>query len=93
MTFWKLNLSSDIYDISYENLVDSQLSETKKLISFLGLDWQENCLYPEKNTNPVITASSVQVRKKVYKGSSDKWKVYEKFILKDCPSFASLDAD
>ena len=80
MEFWGNELNHQVYNLDYELLTDSQESETRKLIDFIGLDWDENCLYPEGNTRSISTASSVQVRKKVYTGSSDQWKTYEPFL-------------
>ena len=51
-----------------------------KLIEYLGLDWDENCLSPQNNTRSVGTASNLQVRQKVYKGSSEQWKKYKPFL-------------
>ena len=36
----------------------------------------ENCINFEKNTRSVQTISSLQVRQKMYQGSSDAWKKY-----------------
>jgi tetratricopeptide (TPR) repeat protein len=80
MEFWESSLSQKIYQLNYELLVESQESETKKLIDYLGLDWDEKCLSPEKNKRSVATASNIQIRKKVYQGSSQQWKKYEPFL-------------
>ena len=61
-------------------LVSDQERETKQLIKYLGLEWEEDCLSPEKNTGNVYTASNVQVRKKVYKGSSEQWEKFKPFL-------------
>ena len=74
MEFWANTLSNRIYNLDYEQLTVNQESETRQLIDYLGLDWDENCLSPQNNTRSVATASNVQVRKKVYRGSSEQWK-------------------
>ena len=33
-----------IYNMNYEFLVEDQTEETKKLLSFCDLDWDDNCL-------------------------------------------------
>ena len=78
--FWHLSVENRIYDFDYENLTENQEDETKKLIHYLDLDWEQGCLSPENNKRSVATASNLQVRKKVYKGSSEQWKKYEPFI-------------
>ena len=80
MLHWKSENNNVFYDLDYELLVEEQETETRKLIDYLGLNWDPKCLSPENNSNTVSTASSIQVRKKVYKGSSQKWKKYEPFL-------------
>jgi len=80
MDFWTNTLSDRIYQLNYEQLTVNQESETRQLIDYLGLDWDEKCLSPQNNTRGVATASNVQVRKKVYKGSSEQWKKYQPFL-------------
>jgi tetratricopeptide (TPR) repeat protein len=80
MEFWTNTLSNRIYKLDYEQLTVNQESETRQLIDYLGLDWDENCLSPQNNTRSVATASNVQVRKKVYRGSSEQWKKYQPFL-------------
>ena len=80
MDFWTNTLSDRIYQLDYEQLTVNQESETRQLIDYLGLDWDEKCLSPQNNTRGVATASNVQVRKKVYKGSSEQWKKYQPFL-------------
>ena len=80
MEFWEKRLNQRIYKLDYELLTGNQDSETRRLIEYLGLDWDEKCLSPENNTRSVATASAVQVREKVYKGSSQEWKKYAPFL-------------
>ena len=80
MEFWTNTLSNRIYKLDYELLTVNQESETRQLIEYLGLDWDENCLSPQNNTRSVATASNLQVRQKVYQGSSEQWKKYEPFL-------------
>lgn len=76
MLFWKNNLAESFYDLQYENLIENQKVETKKLLDFCELDWDEKCLEPHKNKNLVATASIVQVRSPVYNTSIKKWHNY-----------------
>jgi len=80
MVFWINTLSKRIYNLDYEQLTVNQESETRQLIDYLDLDWDENCLSPQNNKRKIATASSVQVRKKVYRGSSEQWKKYQPFL-------------
>jgi hypothetical protein len=80
MLFWDEHYPGKIYHLDYEQLTTDQESETKKLIQYLGIDWEDACLFPEENKRYVKTASNLQVRKKVYKGSSEEWKKFEKYL-------------
>ena len=80
MNFWIKEFGNKIYNLNYETLTTNQEGETKKLINYLGLQWEDDCLNPEKNQRSVKTASNKQVRQKVYKGSSQKWKKFEPFL-------------
>ena len=80
MEHWRKVFDKRIYDLDYELLVQNQESETRKVINYLELNWDERCLLPHENKNTVATGSSVQVREKVYKGSSKQWLKYEPFL-------------
>jgi tetratricopeptide (TPR) repeat protein len=80
MHFWSQSYSERIYNLDYDKLTEDQEPETRRLIEYLGLNWEEACLAPQNNKRSVKTASQQQVRKKVYKGSSQAWKKYEPFL-------------
>jgi len=77
MAFWHDLFPNQIYDISYEDLTTNQEEETRKLLKYCKLDWDENCLNFHFNKRTVKTASSLQVREKMYQESSEVWKKYE----------------
>jgi len=80
MKYWRQMFPGRIYDLDYQFLTLSQEEETRKLIGHMELDWEDACLSPQDNTRSVATASNAQVRQKVYKGSSEKWKRYLPFL-------------
>ena len=43
----------------------------------VGLEFEQTCLDFDKNKTASATASSVQVRQKIYTGSVNRWKRYE----------------
>ena len=79
MNYWKNKFGKEIYDIDYENLIKNPEKEIKNLVSFCGLDWNENYLKFYENKKTVSTASLAQVRSPLYKSSIKKW---EKFSEK-----------
>ena len=80
MNFWKSIFPKSIYDVSYEKLILNQNNETRKLLSACGLNFESNCIKYYENKRNVKTASSYQVRRKLYNDSIDLWKNYEKNI-------------
>jgi tetratricopeptide (TPR) repeat protein len=88
MAFWEARWPGRIRRLDYEALVADPEAETKALIADLGLEWDAACLYPERNRRAVRTASTAQIRKRVYGGSSKAWRRYKPYL--DAP-FAALD--
>ena len=80
MQFWKKMFPDRIYDIDYESLTSNQEEHTRKILKYCDLDWDENCLNFHTNKSAVKTTSSMQVRKKMYQGSSEVWKKYENYL-------------
>ena len=67
-------------DFHYESVLDNQESETKKLLEYCGLEWEEQCLKFYETKRSINTASSEQVRQPLYKGAMYAWKNYESHI-------------
>ena len=44
MEFWNKLYPNKVYDFSYENLTSNQEAETRNLLEYCGLDWDQNCL-------------------------------------------------
>jgi Flp pilus assembly protein TadD len=80
MQFWEKLYSDQIYNLNYESLTTNQENETRKLIQYLDLDWQDECLAPQNNKRVVHTASNVQVREKIYQNSSKMWKNFKPYL-------------
>ena len=67
-------------EVQYETLVADREAETRRLVAFCGLDWDDACLTPEQNTRMVRTASVWQARQPVYKTSVERWRRYEPWL-------------
>jgi hypothetical protein len=78
--FWDESYGDKIYHIDYDKLTVKQEPETKRLLEYLELDWEDACLSPQENQRSVRTASQLQVREKVYKGSSKAWRKFEPYL-------------
>lgn len=77
MVFWHEKFPNKIYDLCYEDLTTNQEEETRNLLNYCELGWDEACLNFHTNKREIKTASAVQVRQKMYQGSSDVWKKYK----------------
>jgi len=80
MSFWHSKIPDYIYDCNYANLVNNPKEETKKLINFCNLEWEENCLDHTKNKTGIKTVSIEQARKPIYKNSVALNKSYLKYL-------------
>jgi Flp pilus assembly protein TadD len=81
MKHWVAALPSGaVLEVSYEELVADPVAWTHRILDFLDLPWDDRCLSFDKTDRPVNTASSWQVRQKIYGRSVQRWRHYEKFI-------------
>lgn len=78
MEHWHRIMPGRILDIAYEDVVSQNTAEARRLIEYIGLDWEDECINFEKNNAAVVTASAAQVREKVHSRSIGRWKKYEK---------------
>jgi hypothetical protein len=76
MDHWQATMPAAIYPLSYEALVADQRGETRKLLDFCGLEWQDSCIEFHRNPSPTTTASAAQVRRRLYNSSVSQWRHY-----------------
>ncbi len=76
MDHWQTMMPEAMYSLSYEALVKDQRTETRKLLEFCGLEWQESCLDFHRNPSATTTASAAQVRRPLYESSVSQWRNY-----------------
>jgi Flp pilus assembly protein TadD len=78
---WRSALpAGTILDVRYEDLVADQETWSRRIIEFIGLEWDPQCLDFHKADRPVLTASNWQVRQRVYSRSVGRSREYQKFI-------------
>ncbi len=80
MTHWQNHFPGEIFTVQYEELVQDQERVSKRLIDYLGLEWDEKCLDFHNNERNVMTPSNLQVRQPMYKNSINRWKRYEEYL-------------
>lgn len=80
MAYWKKTLDLPILTINYEQLVAEPETHARKLIDFVGLEWDERVLAFHETRRDVATASYDQVRRPIYADSIGRWRHYEKHL-------------
>lgn len=76
MAHWRDVLPGRVLTVKYERLVADQAGETKRLLDHCGLAWEDACLSFHETARPVRTASSTQVRRRLFSGSVGRAKPY-----------------
>ncbi|HUN27130.1 MAG TPA: sulfotransferase [Steroidobacteraceae bacterium] len=76
MANWERVLPGAIVNVAYEDVVADLEGATRRLLEFVGLEFEPACLEFHRNPAPVITTSSVQVRQPLYDSSLHLWKHY-----------------
>ena len=85
MDHWRRTMPGVVHEASYEALVADQLGETRKLLEYCGLEWEDACVAFHRNPAPITTASASQVRRPLYDSPVSLWRHYE-------PQLAELKA-
>jgi len=81
MAHWRAVLPPEVFlDVPYEGVVEDQEGWSRRIIDFIGLEWDERCLNFHETERKVGTASNWQVRQKIYKTSKERWRNYEQFV-------------
>jgi len=81
MKHWRAALpTGHIYDIYYEDLVADLSGQTRKLLDYLCLEWEEACENFYTNKQASTTGSASQVRQPIYRSSMGKWRMFERHL-------------
>jgi tetratricopeptide (TPR) repeat protein len=76
MAHWDTVMPGVIHHLEYERLVADQRGETRRLLQFCGLEWEEGCLEFHHNESATTTASASQIRQPIYDSSVSQWRHY-----------------
>ena len=78
MRHWQEMLpAGSILDVSYEDLVADTASVSRRLVEFIGLDWDPRCLDFPSTPRIVTSQSKWQVRRPVSAARIGRWRHYE----------------
>jgi predicted Zn-dependent protease len=73
-------LPGRVHRVIYESMVEDTEAETRRLLDYCGLDFEQECLRFYENERAVRTASSEQVRQPIFKDGVDHWRNYEPWL-------------
>lgn len=81
MQHWKNILPDDaILDVRYEDVVADLEGQTRRLLDYCGLPWEDGCLAFHQNKRLVKTASIAQVRQPIYQSSVARWEHFARHL-------------
>jgi hypothetical protein len=69
-----------VHRVIHEALVDDPETEVRRLLGWLGLDFDPACLAFSENERAVRTASSEQVRRPLNREGFDQWRPFEPWL-------------
>ena len=77
---YRQNVSMRYLPVRYEDMVVDQEANVRKILDFIGLDFDPRCLSFEQNTRYARTASYAQVTEKLYDRSRYRYRPYLKHL-------------
>jgi hypothetical protein len=77
---WLSVLPERMIEVNYETLVGDLEGQSRRVIEFLGLDWEVACLEFHRTERTVATASNWQVRQPLYTKSVGRWQNYARHL-------------
>ena len=73
-------LPGKVYRVIYEQLIDNFEAEVRRLLAYLGLPFEEQCLRFQDNSRVVLTVSSDQVGQALNRKGLEDWRHYEPWL-------------
>ena len=80
MDHWDDVLPGKVLRVQYEEVVADIENQVKRILDFLGLELEQNCLDFYKTDRAVMTASSQQVRQPIYTTGLEHWRHFEPYL-------------
>jgi hypothetical protein len=78
MAHWRSVLDLPILDVVYEKVVEDQEGQTRRMLEFLGLPWDERCLRFYETDRSAQLVNQEQVRKPMYRSALARYRNYQK---------------
>tara|TARA_B100000959_G_scaffold255027_1_gene287104 strand:- start:1145 stop:3175 length:2031 start_codon:yes stop_codon:yes gene_type:complete len=80
MDHWNCVLPDKILRVNNEDIIEDLEGQVKRMLEFLELPYEEECISFYETDRSVRTASSEQVRRPINKEGMERWKPYSKHL-------------
>lgn len=80
MNHWDAVLPGKVLRVQHEDVLDDLEEQTRRMLDYLGLPFEEACLGFHKTNRAVRTASSEQVREPINRKGQGAWKPFEPWL-------------
>ena len=80
MHHWQSVFPGEILEIRYEDVVNDVATSARRVLDYIGVEWEPQVLEFETLERPVKTASVWQVRQPLYASSIGRWRHYEQHL-------------
>ncbi|MBX7532306.1 sulfotransferase [Qipengyuania sp. 1XM1-15A] len=80
MDHWDRVLPGKVLRVDHEDVLDDLEGQTRRMLEYCGLPFEEACLDFHKSDRAVRTASSEQVRRPINRSGQDAWKPFEPWL-------------
>jgi len=80
MAHWDAVLPGTVLRVQHEELVEDLEHHVRRILDFVGLDFEPACLEFYKTERSIRTASSEQVRQPIYREGLEQWRNFEPWL-------------
>jgi tetratricopeptide (TPR) repeat protein len=80
MAHWDAVLPGHVLTVNHEDVVDDLETQVRRMLDFVGLEFEQSCVDFHKTKRNIKTPSSEQVRQPIYKSATEQWRHFEPYL-------------
>ena len=80
MAHWDAVLPGKVLRVQHEDVLDDLEGQTRRMLDYIGLPFEDGCLNFYRTERAVRTASSEQVRQPINRAGQGAWEPYELWL-------------
>jgi len=81
MEHWKSVIAMPMLEVDYEEIVRDPEGQARRIIEFLGLEWNDACLRHWETPRRMVPFANQGILKPIYDSSAGRHAHYEKFLV------------